>query len=188
MAKASREIAERMHSIDLVIEVRDARVRLGVGGSGDLGARAPVIFGTRPLTRLRGFCPTRARAQIPFSSANTALDGLMAGKHRVIVFNKADLANARLEARLTELYNDLGVDVAFCNSTKGKGIRQLIKRAAAQVDTGYRVAGALMLVAGMPNVGKSSLINAIRRGSHTRKTKSTLLDPAAARPEWHRCV
>lgn len=52
--------------------------------------------------------------------------------------------------------------------------RQFIRESVDTVNKGYRVAGAMLLVVGMPNVGKSSLINSVRTSlrSTDRKVKS----------------
>jgi ribosome biogenesis GTPase A len=66
MAKASKQVQRTLKKVDLVIEVRDAR--------------------------------------IPFSSANPELQSCLGNKRRVIVFNKAELANPNINKRLMELY------------------------------------------------------------------------------------
>lgn len=97
---------------------------------------------------------------------------MLRGKRRVLVFNKADLSNGYLHKRIRDMYEQQGVQVVFTDAAKGHGMPRLIDAAVASSDSGYRVAGALVLVAGMPNVGKSSIINAIRSRANVRRKKT----------------
>ena len=132
MAKATRQISERLRDVDLVLEMRDAR--------------------------------------IPFSSANPALSAMLGQKPRLVVFNKSDLANSNMQGRVRERIEAEGADALFTVASKGKNVRKVVKwalNAKKQGGSSNNAAGRskrrFMMIVGVPNVGKSSLINAMRQ-------------------------
>lgn len=60
--------------------------------------------------------------QIPFSSANPELSGLMGASKRVVVYNKADLSNGYLHQHLRKYHETLGERCVFTNAAKGDGV------------------------------------------------------------------
>ena len=115
-------------------------------------------------------------ARIPGSSRNPDFDDLFARKARVIVLNKADLADPAATKRWAAHYAQRGVEAVEFVATAGRGREALVKRMeAAAADKVARMAerGAKKtvraMVAGIPNVGKSALINALS-GSASAKT------------------
>lgn len=105
-------------------------------------------------------------ARVPVSSRNPDFDTLFAAKPRVVVMNKFDLADERATAAWETWYRESGVPVILTNSMSGKGVDKIagaVKGAIADklardAARGVNKAVRLMVV-GIPNVGKSSLIN-----------------------------
>ena len=139
MAKAKRIIVENLKLVDVVIELRDAR--------------------------------------IPNSSANPILKDLIGKKPHLIALNKIDLADNNINNKWEEYFTSMGKSVVKINSLDGKGIRQLVTVAdeLAKVKTakfankGVKPRNARVMIVGIPNVGKSSLINRLS-GSASLKT------------------
>lgn len=141
MAKASSAILSRVKAADVIIEVRDAR--------------------------------------IPFTSASalTATPD-MARKPRIIVFTKADLALDALRPRVAEHF-------ARASSTSAPGVPPIATLYTSNVSTGrsnarallalvdrmpcpsrrFKEAGTMLMVVGVSNVGKSTLINALKNAA-----------------------
>ncbi|KAF1790708.1 P-loop containing nucleoside triphosphate hydrolase [Phytophthora cactorum] len=136
MALARRQMVAQMDAVDVLIEVRDAR--------------------------------------IPWSSANPVLEEAFGkSKPRLVVFNKSDLANSNMQQKVEkQCKNQLGeaTDCLFTSVTKGKRLQAILqwcnKHSQAQFKS---TAGSMVMVVGIPNVGKSSLINEFRRLSNSGK-------------------
>lgn len=102
-------------------------------------------------------------ARIPISSRNPIIDELVKTKPRIIVLNKSDLADDKLSRQWEEKLKADGSSVLSMNCMSGAGVKELFKlleRMAADrnKDRTMQKAYRLMIV-GVPNVGKSSLIN-----------------------------
>ncbi len=106
-------------------------------------------------------------ARIPRSSTNPMLINVLGNKPKVIALNKIDMAdNAKTELWLQKLKNS-GLPVCKVDCATGKGVKQLI--AAVQVAAkpvidkwlkkGVRNRSVRVMIVGIPNVGKSTLIN-----------------------------
>ena len=129
MVKARRIITENLKLVDVVIELLDAR--------------------------------------IPYSSANPMLQELTAGKPRLVALNKSDLADAAVTKRWLEHFRAAGIPAVAIDSMSGKGMKQLVRqtedlaRAKTEkfVSHGAKARAARVMILGIPNVGKSSLIN-----------------------------
>ena len=102
-------------------------------------------------------------ARIPVSSRNPIIDELVKAKPRIIVLNKSDLADAGRSKAWEEKFRAEGNKVLTMNCMSGAGVKELFKllekmAADRNKDRTMQKAYRLMIV-GVPNVGKSSLIN-----------------------------
>lgn len=131
MTKARRMMQENIKLIDLIIELVDAR--------------------------------------IPLSSRNPDIDEMGKNKARLILLNKADLAEEKQNDAWVAYFKDKGYSAVKVNSKKGGGIKSIqsvIQEACREKTERDRKRGILnrpvrAMVAGIPNVGKSTFINAL---------------------------
>lgn len=106
-------------------------------------------------------------ARIPISSRNPDIDSLAAGKSRVIILNKSDMADDRETENWVKHFTDEGMIAVKLNSRSGSGMKQVkdaIAKAAEAKMARDRARGILnrpvrAIVGGIPNVGKSTFIN-----------------------------
>ena len=131
MLKASRQIKEKLKLVDLALILLDAR--------------------------------------IPASSINKELEETLGEKARVLVMNKTDLANEKVTQEFVDHFAEQGVASVYTNAVKKKGLNKILPtvREAIKKDRARRGATRpllrpyRLLIMGVPNVGKSSLINAL---------------------------
>lgn len=131
MTKAKRMMQENIKLIDLVIELVDAR--------------------------------------IPASSRNPDIDSLGKNKARLIVLNKSDLADERQNDAWVRYFKGKGLFCEKADSVKGGGLKPItdaIQKACREKTERDRKRGILYrpvraMVAGIPNVGKSTFINTL---------------------------
>lgn len=129
MAKAKREIAENLKLVDVVIELVDARA--------------------------------------PFSSQNPMLQELVQHKRKIIVLMKRDLADEEITKRwLQYFHNNENNAIAVSVNQKNDitNLISLVKESGMEVqqkmiEKGVKPRSVRALIAGVPNVGKSTLIN-----------------------------
>ena len=130
MTKARRMMEENIKLIDLVIELVDAR--------------------------------------IPLSSRNPDIDGLAKNKARIILLNKSDLSDERKNVMWIDYFTQKGFYVLKLNSKSGAGVKQvnqtIVLACKEKIERDKRK-GILnrpvrAMVVGIPNVGKSTFINA----------------------------
>ena len=108
-------------------------------------------------------------ARVPFSSKNPDIDELAKNKYRLIVLNKADMADAKTTAVWQNYFEAKGFFVAKVNSQKGAGMKEvksLIEKACQEKKARDKKRGILnrplrAMVVGIPNVGKSTFINSL---------------------------
>ncbi len=115
-------------------------------------------------------------ARIPVSSKNPQIDDLLKGKLKIVVFNKFDLADPDILESWINYYKSKGIKSIPINCLTGEGVNRLvheIKVTAAPIidklkDKGMKERSIRVMIVGIPNVGKSSLINKLA-GKKTAK-------------------
>ena len=106
-------------------------------------------------------------ARIPMASANPMLREIIQGKPCIVALNKSDLADARATKAWISCFRNQGMKAVAVDSIKGNGLKLLVHLAeeAARPQTeklvkkGANARRARAMILGIPNVGKSSLIN-----------------------------
>lgn len=112
-------------------------------------------------------------ARIPVSSRNPVLNSLIQNKPRVILMNKCDMADPAQTSRWIEYYKSQGIAALPIDCRTGRGlngfiplIKQVLSvRIAAWESKGMIGRQIRVMVVGIPNVGKSSLINRLAKNS-----------------------
>lgn len=116
-------------------------------------------------------------ARIPYSSRNPVIDELVARKPRIVILNKADMSSLEANKKWQTFFFDKGISAVLLNSLSGKGLDELIeltKSIMAKKRVNNATKGIInqpirAMILGIPNVGKSTLINSIskRKGAKT---------------------
>nr|WP_183183054.1 ribosome biogenesis GTPase YlqF [Anoxybacillus voinovskiensis] len=140
MAKAKREVQEKLKLIDVVFELLDAR--------------------------------------IPLSSRNPMIDEILTNKPRIILLNKADMADEKVTNEWISFFAEQGLQAIAIDSQAGTGMKQIVAAAKEMTKEKFLKMAAKgiknprplrALIVGIPNVGKSTLINRLA-GKHIAKT------------------
>ena len=111
-------------------------------------------------------------ARAPLSSQNPDFDDLFAGKRRMLVLNKADMADERITKRWLEYFRGQGEYAVAYSAVRGnpRQLQREIENCAQPIYEKYAAKGrkktVRALVCGIPNVGKSAILN---RLSGTKK-------------------
>ncbi|MFZ7132080.1 MAG: ribosome biogenesis GTPase YlqF [Eubacteriales bacterium] len=129
MAKTKRKIVEDLKCIDIVVELLDAR--------------------------------------IPTSSKNPQIDDIIGHKPKIILLNKSDLADPHVNELWGNYFKQNNQEYIYANSIIGKGIGELIASMEKQMAStlkrdlskGRIHRQVKCMILGIPNVGKSTLIN-----------------------------
>lgn len=115
-------------------------------------------------------------ARIPLSSRNPELDTLTSGKPRLVILNKEDMADETATAGWMDWFREQGTAVMAADCKGGKGVGQfipLLRRLLADKIAQWTAKGmpghpVRVLVAGIPNSGKSSFINRLAKGGRAK--------------------
>lgn len=133
MVKAMKEIESRLNVIDLIIEVIDSRA--------------------------------------PLSSKNPFLEKLTLSKKRLIVFTKKDLCDIQKVNFYEKYYQEKGYSTIIANLNEKKDVVDIVnkvfelgkERQEKYIKRGMKVQPLRVMIIGIPNVGKSTLINRLSR-------------------------
>ena len=106
-------------------------------------------------------------ARIPYSSKNPQIDEIVEDKPRVVVLNKSDLANPANLSKWINYYAKKGIKAIPVSTTKGNGVNKIVdecKNATKEMMDNLKAKGRneraiRLMIVGVPNVGKSTLIN-----------------------------
>ena len=138
MTKAKRMMQEDIKLIDIVVELLDART--------------------------------------PLSSKNPDIDNLANNKYRLVLLNKYDLADPKVTAKWEQYFKEKGFYVVCLDSRKNSGMKtitDMIQEACKEKIERDRKRGIInrpirAMVAGIPNVGKSTFINSYAKKACTK--------------------
>lgn len=106
-------------------------------------------------------------ARIPYSSRNPDIDKFVGNKPRVVVLNKSDMADPNKLNQWVDYYKKRGIKAIPVDTLKGKGVNNIIQECKNEtkemmenlVRKGRIERPIRIMIVGVPNVGKSSLIN-----------------------------
>lgn len=106
-------------------------------------------------------------ARIPYSSKNPQIDEIVGDKPRVVVLNKSDLANQTNLSKWVNYYDKKGIKAIPVSTTKGSGVNKIVdecKNVTKEMMDNLKAKGRQerairLMIVGVPNVGKSTLIN-----------------------------
>ncbi|XP_062198139.1 short integuments 2, mitochondrial isoform X2 [Phragmites australis] len=108
-------------------------------------------------------------ARIPLSSANEDLQPVISAKRRIIALNKKDLANPNIMNRWLNHFESCKQDCISINAHSSSSVSQLLGLVALKLKEAIsKQPTLLVMVVGVPNVGKSALINSIHRIATSR--------------------
>ncbi|KAJ1678340.1 Mitochondrial GTPase 1 [Spiromyces aspiralis] len=123
-------------------------------------------------------------ARVPFSAINREFERIIGSKPRLIVYNKADLIHFSAVKKITTAFKErLNQDVIFMSTKKDKHIYYFLDTIKDMAKTQKIPQSNLtLMMVGMPNVGKSSLINSMRAlGMRRSKALKTGANPGVTR-------
>ncbi|KAI9096160.1 P-loop containing nucleoside triphosphate hydrolase protein [Phlyctochytrium arcticum] len=119
-------------------------------------------------------------ARIPLTSRNPKFDDILGRRPRLVVFNKSDLANPNMAKQIRQHVERTGHDsVLFTQGHKGLHVKKIIEWALTLCrDNPHRYPYLSLVVVGLPNVGKSTIINSLRKIG-INKGKTSAVGPTA---------
>ena len=116
-------------------------------------------------------------ARIPISSKNPDIDKLIGNRKRIVILNKSDLANPAANIKWQEYYSKLGINSILVDAVNNVDINDIYKLSSklmvekfnALEKKGIRNRSIRVMIVGIPNVGKSTLINSLsgKKGAKT---------------------
>lgn len=130
------------------------------------GHMAKAIKEIRPLLKLIDVVIEIVDARAPYASSNPLLSGLAEGKPSLLLLNKSDLADEGVTRTWISFYKGVGRHAVASDVIRGIGL-ELASAALASFQGKARIKPRALIV-GMPNVGKSSLINRFARRSKAK--------------------
>ncbi|MEE1247426.1 MAG: ribosome biogenesis GTPase YlqF [Acutalibacteraceae bacterium] len=106
-------------------------------------------------------------ARIPLSSRNPEIGEITAGKPRIILLNKCDMADEKVTADWIKYFRSTGAEALAVDCRSGKGLnaytplvrKVLAEKIKANTERGMAGKALRVMVVGIPNTGKSSFIN-----------------------------
>ena len=115
-------------------------------------------------------------ARIPYSSKNPEIEKLLGTKPKIAVLTKSALANPNVTKAWVDYYKNLGITAVVIDNNTGAGINALeeaVKTVMAEKLERYQNKGMSgrklkSMIVGIPNVGKSSLINRLAGGKKAK--------------------
>ena len=110
-------------------------------------------------------------ARVPLASQNPDIEDAIKNKKKIIVLNKADLADNNATNKWIEYYRKEGIKAVAVEANTSKGIKDVIeaiKEKYSEIKEKYAQKGRIgkairVMVVGIPNVGKSTFINSIAK-------------------------
>lgn len=110
-------------------------------------------------------------ARIPYSSRNPDIDRLAAGKPRLVILNRIDLADPNITAQWRRYFEQQGISILETDAKSGKGVnrfpqavREVLKDKIAEYTAkGQGTRPLSVMILGIPNVGKSTFINKVAK-------------------------
>ncbi|WP_075980946.1 ribosome biogenesis GTPase YlqF [Bacillus massilinigeriensis] len=142
MAKARRQVTEKLKLVDIIFELVDAR--------------------------------------IPFSSRNPMIDEIIQHKPRLVLLNKADMADKDKTNQWIQYFRSKGIHALAINSQAGVGMKDIVHASKEILQEkfdrmkakGVKPRAIRAMIVGIPNVGKSTLINRLAK-KNIAKTGNT---------------
>ena len=115
-------------------------------------------------------------ARIPLSSRNPEIDTITAHRPRIVLLNKADIADSAATSRWIAFFTAQGARAIACDCKTGKGLHHfadevrklLADKIAVWESKGMGGRSIKLMVVGIPNVGKSSFINRMAKGGKAK--------------------
>lgn len=138
MKKTERLIEKHLHLVDIIVEVADAR--------------------------------------IPLSSRNPNLGYIIKQKSRILLLNKSDLADPLITEKWLQYYKKKGMPALAIDCKSSKGIKDILPKVRKileeiiqkRKDKGQLGRALRLMIVGIPNAGKSSLINKMAGSKRTK--------------------